>query len=151
MRLPRAIAFLDVLAYGVMVPICVAASLISLLHGNALGSLPPLIWGTLAIFNWREFKSWRRGQHRLILASAKDRDEFSRQVFLMKATAASRYASQVAGLGLRKDEPARRQLQALYLAVAMHELPADAEPQLIHLRDSAAAVARGGEARELLH
>lgn len=151
MRRLRAISLLEVSLFGIVIPLNAAVCLIYILDGRPLSAVAPLIWSVLIVANWLEFRRWRRGSHRLLRQTARDRDAFSREVFLMKATAASSYASHILGLGLRDNERARHQLQALYLAVAMHELPEDAEPHLLQLRDSAAAVARGGEAKELLH
>ncbi len=147
----RAISLLDYVVFGVCIPLGVAATVLYAMGSVPVAAASTALWTVMMGMNWWEFRRWKNGQHRLIRESASDRDEFSRQVFMAKCMAASRFAAQINRLELSADPEARQASQALYDAVAQHPLPEDAEPHLVHLQASAARIASGGMPRELLH
>lgn len=151
MTWPRTISLLDYVVFGICIPLGIAATVLYAMSSVPLGAAGTAVWTVIMGMNWWEFRRWKNGQHRLILESARDRDEFSRQVFMAKCMAASRFAAQMNRLELSADPEARQAIQALYQAVALHPLPEDAEPYMRHLQESAGQIARGSMPRELLH
>ena len=83
----KAISALDFAAFGICVPVGIAAT-IAYAYGNVpWAAMASGIWTILMAANWLEFRRWKSGNHRLLRESARDRDEFSRQVFMARGLA----------------------------------------------------------------